>query len=655
MKELKLKELNLVNFKGIKDFSLKSEEGNNIDVFGRNATGKTTIFDGFVWLLFGKDSMNRSKFDIKTLDDSGDVKEHGLDHEVEGIFEMDGQEISFKRVYAETWTKKSGYAEKEFTGHTNKYYIDGVPSNKKEYTEKIEEIISEDVFKLLTNPMYFNEQLGWKERRELLLKIAGKKSDSEIAEASNDKDLIDFIHELNGRDVEDQKKVIMEKRKEINSDIEKIPVRIDELTRSIPEEVEKIDVKELDEKMASLDKQISEKNDEINSIKSGAEINNKKKELSDIELEISQIKNKHEQGNNEKIFKTKSSIQETDSNIKLLKQEKDSLEDEIKSNEDKKDELDEKIKELRETYSIKSAVEFSYEEETSCPTCKQSLPEDQVEEARNKALETFNQKKSDELEEITEQALKFKEDMEKLDERNDSLTKKIDKLTKDINSYDDKLNKLNDELNELENETTSIEDDISYKEKTEQKQAILDDIKAIEDTEKESIEKVKSSIEMLEETKKEVNQDYSKIEFKEQSEKRLDELKEQEKNLSIQREKTDRDLHLIEQFTRTKVDVMEKEINNKFEHARFKLFEEQINGGLKETCVTTYGGVPYNSGLNNSARINIGLDIINTLSNHYDVRVPIFVDNAEAVNEMTEVKSQLITLTVSDDDKLTVK
>ena len=88
----------------------------------------------------------------------------------------------------------------------------------------------------------------------------------------------------------------------------------------------------------------------------------------------------------------------------------------------------------------------------------------------------------------------------------------------------------------------------------------------------------------------------------------------------------DEQLYLTDEFTKTKVNLLESSINSKFKMARFKMFEVQINGGIKECCETVYEGVPY-SDLNNAARINIGLDIINTLSEHYNFSAPIFVDN----------------------------
>ncbi len=204
MQELKLLNLTLKNFKGVNSFTLQSK-GENVKVFGDNATGKTTLFDAFIWLLFDKDSQNKKDFQIKTVTENGQEK-HNLDHMVESTFSLNGSELKLAKAYKEKWTKKRGAATKEFSGHTTDYFIDDVPSKKKEFTDKVAEIIDEGVFKLLTSPSYFNEHLHWQKRRDLLLEIAGDVSQEEVIQKNpNLKKLLDH---LNGRSIEDHKKVI---------------------------------------------------------------------------------------------------------------------------------------------------------------------------------------------------------------------------------------------------------------------------------------------------------------------------------------------------------------------------------------------------------------------------------------------------------------
>src|SRR5699024_2857755 len=272
--------LKLTNFKGIKSFELNAN-GEDMKVFGENATGKTTIFDAFVWLLFGKDSQNSTQFEIKTLRDGKPI--HKLNHEVEATLLVNGQELTLKKVYKEKWTKKRGSVTESFSGHTTDYYIDGVPSKKKEYDEMIGSIVNEDVFKLLTNPLYFNEQLKWQDRRKTLLEIAGDITDEEII--SSNESLAKLTEILGNRSIHDHKKVIAAKRKEINQELERIPIRIDEINRNLPD-VSGLNKEEIETKLNDLSSKIDAKNEQINNLRNGSKVNEIKKQISDIDLQI---------------------------------------------------------------------------------------------------------------------------------------------------------------------------------------------------------------------------------------------------------------------------------------------------------------------------------------------------------------------------------
>lgn len=167
----------------------------------------------------------------------------------------------------------------------------------------------------------------------------------------------------------------------------------------------------------------------------------------------------------------------------------------------------------------------------------------------------------------------------------------------------------------------------------------------------EAIDDIDVNIRELEGKRSELNAQLAKFANIEANQKRVTELEEQQQQLAEEYEKLEHQLFLIEEFIRTKVDLLNERINSKFKYARFKLFDMQINGGLAETCETLFNGVPYGSGLNNAAKINVGLDIINTLSEHYGLTAPIFIDNAEAVTKFIETNSQLVSLVVSEKDK----
>ncbi|MGP4073811.1 AAA family ATPase [Piscibacillus sp. B03] len=645
MKTLKLLSLNLHNFKGIQDFTLDTHS-DSLRIMGDNATGKTTVFDAFVWLLFDKDSNNKKDFQIKTVDAHGNEL-HNLDHEVEGTFLLNGHELSLKKVYKEKWTKKRGSASKEFSGHTTDYYIDGVPSKKKEYNDKVAEIIDEKVFKLLTSPSYFNEHMGWKERRDTLLEVAGDVSDGEVISSNNN--LTKLLDVLGNRSIDDHKKVIAAKRKEINKRLDVIPELIAEVERNKPEVNE--NKESLEKEIASIQHKIDEKQEKINSLNNGSEVSNLKKQLSDIDLELSNIKQEHDQQGKEELFKLRTSKQEEESNIQLLNGKISTFEQLIQSNQQRITDYRVEMDNLREEWKDVDQEEFTHDEDCNCPTCGQELPEEQIQSAREKALNEFNQKKANKLQQIKLQGQDRKMKVEKLLADNQKHQTEITQLETEIKKKEDKVQKLNGKIAELEQHVTDVSEVPEYQSKLKERQEVEKQIKDAEANVYDSVQTIKQEIGKHQLEQQELRVKVSEIDTAERSQKRIKELEDEEKRLAAEFEQLEEELYLADEFIRTKVNMLEEKINSKFKYAHFKLFTQLNHGGLEETCETLFKGVPYSSGLNNAARINVGLDIINTLSKHYGFEAPIFIDNAEAVTELIDTNAQTISLVVSEKDK----
>ncbi|MBL5768010.1 hypothetical protein [Heyndrickxia sporothermodurans] len=647
MKVIKLLELNLKNFKGIKNFSLQAN-GEDVSTFGDNGTGKTTLQDGFLWVLFDKDSQNKKDFAIKTLDSKGNEL-HGLDHEVEAKLLIDGRPLTLKKVYTEKWTKKRGSAQSEFTGHTTDYYVDGVPSKKKEYEGKIAEIIKEDVFKLLTSPTYFNEQLKREQKRDTLLQVCGNISDEEVI--SSNKSLVELPAILNGRSIEDHRRVIGSKRKEINEQLEKIPVRIDEINHGLPD-LNGLNKQILEGAINQINKDIDEKTDLISNIRNGSAITQLQKEKQEIEIELLRIMQDHESGSKDEVYRLKARIQEEQSNVSILNSKLENLKYQKRSNDENIKRIEDILVKLREEWHEVNSQEFTHNDACECPTCGQELPEEQVSAARDKALSQFNLTKAKKLEDINAKGKQGNDQKQKYISDNENLSKEYERLNGQIAEKQALLSKLNEQLRTLEGSIVDITENAQYVAKLQEKSNLEKKINELKVSAEESISAIHLEIFNLKTERDRYQQDLNKFSIVEQSQKRIDELTQQERKLAAEYENLEKELFLTEEFIRTKVNLLEDKINSKFKYARFKLFEEQINGGLKETCVTTFKGVPYDSGLNNAARINVGLDIINTLSEHYGLLAPIFIDNREAVTKLIDTKSQTISLVVSEKDKV---
>ena len=641
MKTLRLMKLTLRNFKGIRDFTLEAN-GEDISVYGDNATGKTTLFDAFTWLLFGKDSQNKKDFEIKTLDANNNVL-HGLEHEVEGVFRINEKEITLRKVYAEKWTKKRGSATAEFTGHTTSYYIDGVPVKKKDYTAQVAEIIDEDVFKLITNPTYFNEQLNKDRRRAVLMEVCGDITDSDVI-ASN-KDLAELPEILNGRSIEDHRKIVAAERRKINQELDRIPVRIDEVQRSIPE-LPEMSERYFENSISEMKEIIERKEAEITRIQSGGGVAEKETRLREIEAELLRMENEHKKEYYDKVDEKRQEISKIQLHIESLQYEVNKRNRQIEENSDLIEKKKNEMSTLRQEWHEVDKQKFDFDEDTHCPTCGQELPREQIEEAREKALEHFNREKAKTLESINEKGKRLKEEVEDLEAD-------VQKLQKEIAEFEDKIKEKQEQLEavQLEANQTRIESDPDYIQKKKEYETVQQDIHGLRLSTESEVLKIRKEIDEFKEAIECEEREKAKFSQARQAEQRIEELKQQERELAAEYERLEHELYLTEEFIRTKVRLLEEKINSRFRYARFKLFEEQINGGLQETCETLYEGVPYSGGLNNAARINVGLDIINTLSEHYGISAPIFIDNREAVTKLIETKGQLISLVVSEKDK----
>lgn len=649
MKRIELVELILNNFKGAEYFNLTTN-GLNLNILGNNGTGKTRLFDAFIWLLFGRDSLNRTNFDIKTLDENGNVKEHELDHSVEGIFDIDGKTVSLKRVYAEKWTKKQKTRERVMSGHTTKYYVNEVPKSAKEYEDFIQTIISDKAFKMLTNPLYFNESLEWKERRNILLEIVGGVTDEEVIRSSRDKDMNDFLERLGERTIEDHKKVMNEKRVELNKKLDMIPIRIDEINLAIPDPGEG-NKEKIEGDLESVENDTAFYRKKIHEILSGTEISNKKKELGNIELEISMMENETKQAGMNEQYKIKASIQESASNVEILKSKMDYHIQMIEANNGHIENYMKKVNLFRDDWKVKAAEKLEHEVACECPTCNQTLPEEQIEAAKKKAEENFNKEKSLKLEEIQKAGEGLKNDIESLKEKNAALYRKNDELEKEIMRTENKINKLTEELGELENNKSEKVDNPKLIENQKRKEELKEEIAILEKSVMDSAREYENKVNELELKRNHLVSDLAAFQGMDKQLERIAELEEQERSLSIELENVERELYLIEEFTTKKVKLLEKKINDKFEVTKFRLFKEKVSGGYEETCVALSNGVPFNSGLNSAKRVNVGLDIINTLQEYYGIVAPIFIDNAESVTELIDTDAQIIRMVVSKEDK----
>ena len=643
---MKLSKATYTNFKGLKQFTFEPS-GNNASVLGDNGTGKTTLLDGILWLLFGKDSQNKKDFDIKTLTPDGQPI-HNLNHEVEAVFELNGKQLILKKSFAEKWTRKRGSATSEFTGHTTDHFIDDVPVSAGEYANKIASICDEETFKLLTSPTYFNTQLHWQKRREVLLQVCGDVSDSDVI--ASDKTLKELPGILGDRSIDDHRKVIAASRKKINDELQKIPVRIDEAERGLPD-VAGLDMAALAIERGQLVKLLEAKQVEISRIKNGGEVAEKTKRLRELESELLDIKNKYRAKADEQVQGKRQELDLLKSHDGDLRRSISNEKSNIACNEDHIVSLEKTAEKLRQSWYTESSREFTFEQEDACPACSQPLPEEKLTEAREKALAVFNQSKSQGLENISVDGKHIKAEITRLKTENEESAKELTYYEEQLKLSEAKISTLQEQIETITASATDPSESPDYKQALAAKQKLERKISDLQTSTRELLTAAQEEEHSIKSQIQSVDDDLQKIRMREQGETRIKELSAEEKKLAAAFEKTEMELYLTEQFIKAKVSLLEGKINSKFKHARFKLFSTNINGGIEPCCETLYNGVPYSSGLNRGHQGIVGLDIIATLCEHYDFYPPIVFDNAESTTRLPDMKNQMICLYVSERDK----
>ncbi|WP_416349735.1 hypothetical protein [Mammaliicoccus lentus] len=655
--DIKLIKLVLDNFKGAKHFELNAE-GKDIVVRGENNTGKTTIADAFYWLLFNKDSKGSTKFAIKTLDNVGD-EINNLKHSVYAVLKIDGKEQHIKKTYSEKWTRKRGQAKSSFTGHETVYELGATeeeltPKKLKDFNEFINSIISdEQIFKLTTNPFWFNS-LKQDERKNILMSLVDEVTDEDVIKS--DTKLKELKKLLGDGSLEDFKARIKRNKKAINDDLKAIPVRVDEINHNMPD-VQKYDKDKLEKELASINEEIKAIDGQIKDIENGLSVEKIEKDIKSKQLEIQYLIDNHDGDSRRKLTSLNNEESEKERAVAVKRRDLSNLKAELQRNESEMEEQNENFKNLGTKHKELVNEQKEFTTATVCDCCGQDIPAHMQEEAIKKMEESYNADKSETLEKIQSDGIEIRNRVKYLSEQNDEIEKSMETIKKEINKDTQSIDELKEEIKVLESNNTRVEDTDEYKQ-------IDSDIQALKEQKGQSIQSISDDVNGLIESKKEpllnqqrdIKQKLDDIQLSQRAIERIDELESRQEQLAQEYNDLEHATFLTEEFTKQKVKLMESSINDKFEITKFKLFNVLINEGVEDVCIALHNGVPYDSGLNNAARINVGLDIINALSKHYNFYAPIMIDNAESVTDVHETMSQQIQLEVSKKDKeLTVE
>jgi DNA repair exonuclease SbcCD ATPase subunit len=635
---LTIKELSLVNFRGL---TISISFSANTLILGMNGIGKTRVNDAFLWLLFGKDTQGRQDYEIKPRDQ--DMRNSKVS--VRGMFDLDGQELTLERIYSEKWTKKKGSEEAEFSGNVTEYSINGVACNATNFKTKINSILDEDRFKLITSSSYFNT-LKWQDKRNLLIQAAGEPSEEEII--GDNEDFKRLLSYCTGKTMDEYRKEIAAKKKPIKKELDEIPARIDEARQGIIDKdwisLEGIIkdretmIEELERRIADENLRVQEENKDVNS-----KIQALYNEIASLERRKMDIENRYKASYQKESNDIESEKERTRREIAGIEDEINRLEKGITDNTKAKERVSDILSKLGAQYEavLSGKVEG---DNRICPTCGQEFTEKFLHDRKAHLLEDINKK----------------------GEENDAHLRSYDQM---ISEYENKITALNARRTELSSNLDILDRRVikhfvsAYTEDEEHKDVIKDIDQKKEDIDllsgsvvtSNDLSPVKDQISKIRKKIEEIKGELSGKIHSDKAKARVDELETRQKDLAVSLARYEKTEMIADRFIHKKMDMMEERINSLFRMVKWKMYEQQINGGEKECCECYINGVPF--GVQNTAtKVNAGLDIALAFSRIYDVYAPVFLDNRESVTELIDADTQVVSLIVSPEhQELTIK
>lgn len=643
VKQIILKGLTIDNFMGCKFFATEFQKQTRIH--GRNEIGKTTIYTAFLWLLTGKNQREQKDFDIKN---TVHTDRNRQDHIVSATFLIEGQELTFTKTYREKWVKKRGEEAQEFSGHETIYSINDVPMSQSEFKAKVDAICPEQVLKLITNVHYFND-MDWKQRRNILTDISGGVDDNELLAANKQFDNLKEILR-SGKSLDEFKRELTSKKKKIKDELDLIPSRISEATRSKIDEQDytalqkEIDTIAVDINTLNLKKDdLAKAND-----KELTAIRTKQGELSELKSKLGNLIQDSQRENNQLINSLKNQISDLEQRLENNKRATNSLMNKISSCNAEIASHETLIQKLRSDWAAENAKTCPElnESETKCPSCARHYESDDIEAMKEKIESNFIVTKNSKMESLAQKASGAKLEITKIQETKVSIDEDIKKINEENNILNNELTGLKTELNKVS--SIEIPESKEIKDlKTQIEGFIIPELPKID------TDSLNSEIRILSNNRDEI---LKKIALKDVNitlDKRILELTNEEKSKANELANLEKQEFSITNFMKLKNEMVEKKVNDMFRFTTFKMFQKNINGGEEECCIAMFKGVPYNV-VNTAGKINMGIDVINVLSSYYKINAPIFIENSEASNRIDNTESQLIKLEVSRNETLEV-
>lgn len=644
-----IEKMSLENFKGCRQLEIIFN-ADKTEIKGANGTGKTTIADAFSWLMFNKDSHGNApgsdNFHEKPLDENGNEK-HNLDTTVAIDCMLDGHRFDLKRTQSENWVKKRGNAEATFQGNVSTYWINGVETKLSDFKQRIAAIADEEVFRLVGSLSAFN-QLEWKKRRAQLLTLSGEDVDGELLSRSEYRALADEVGQR-GVSVDELKKVLNDQRKKLNDELKMLPVRIDEAKKSLPaltaqqiKDAEYI-VKDTKETMETVRSALAE-------LKAGNSDAPSRQHILALEQELVSLKR---QMWSELAASSRNAKAAEEAATAKLKTYSDQLSRGRVFEQTYQEKVNRAVKQVEELRDKFKAVRDEKVDvgSTICPTCGQPMPGAMIEQIKAKADADRKERLNEIRRRGTEAAQAEREAREALSEQS-ATNAETERLMREAQEERTRLM--------AECKAVPSEPDFTSEPRYAELVKEIADAKAEQSgvSEDEKIVQYDKRLNQLQETLDRAQATLAQRDSGRETEQRIKMHEARQQEVGAQLSETENLIILLERFVTDRCGALEDSINSHFPTLRWKLFDTQINGGIVDCCecmIPCDGSLVSYSSANTAAQINADVEIVNVLSEHYDVEVPLFVDNKERVNVLADTDSQLITLSVSADSELTIE
>lgn len=610
-------------------------------IMAKNGKGKSTIATAYLWCLFNCDyelkdnPVVRREIDGKSVDD--------MDTSVELTLDVDGKEITMKKVQVRTYNKdKTGYKD------DNSYYINDVRKNLKDFNTYLD--VDMNVFKMCSNVNAFLNQKPT-EMREYLFSLVGDVTDFDIA--SQKAKLAELVPLLNKYTVEELSAMNKATKTKITKDLPILDGQIKEKERDIQLK-QSIDVSDLELQKNSIKEQIADcVAKQTDNDKLMAEYDKGSSDILNLKFELNDMSRKANEDNVKARRNLESQISNLNYVIEDSKKSISNAEDVVSFDKDKIAEYQKTLDDSRTEWKAGKERVFD-ENNLICPYCKQEYPE----EKKEKLKADFKAHKETELSRITDKGNTAKKMLDEvkglLVGAEQELTDRKQKLEKhlvDLADLEKQLAELPQEIDVTATEEyKALEQKIAEKEETMHKandiSAVKAELKAQETALRQQLAECESQI-----AKSDTAAD----------EQRLEELKQTRIDSEQNKANAEKILDLLDELDKAKNEALTEAVNSHFGLVKWQLFTYTKSGGYKSCCIPTVDGKSILTTMSNKGNRILGrIDICNSIQKISGISVPIVLDDSESLSTDNQKKvaemvdSQLIMLIVNDSEKLEI-